>query len=352
MRALRVLAALALVALAVAAPAAAHTGGKAEPRIAAAVRDAGKGLERILTVRLTDVDSGDPVTGATVTAAAEMIDPHLMRLAPWPLAAGKPGIYRARVQFVMPAKWALTIAVTGSDVVPASARLTVEIKPPAGGLGPPISAPALIGAPPPAGQAPGLQTLPTRLEEAIGNRDILTMAILWLHGLSALGWIAGVVLMAVALSAQPAVLAESVRGRVATAYRRWGAWVHWGFVAVVVGTGVYNLFYVTPFDLVSRPGGFSELAAVPYGRIYEAILFAKLGLFLALLVTGTRLLARTVRPPTPAPGSGGGAIRTLARALGPAGLFYLACVPLILGAAAALRYVHILSHVARVLSTS
>ncbi len=352
MRAVRVLVALGLLVLVAASPAAAHKGGKAEPRIAAAVHDTGRGFERVATVRLTDIDSGEPVTGATVTAAAEMTDPHLMRLAPWPLAESKPGIYRARVQFVMPGKWALTIGVTGSDVVPASARLSFEIKPPAGGLGPPISAPALIGAPPPAGQAPGLQTLPTRLEEAIGNRDILTMAILWLHGLAALGWIVGVLVMAVALSAQPAVLAESVRGRLATAYRRWGAWVHWGFVPVVVGTGVYNLFYVTPFDLVWRPGGFSQLAAVPFGRLYEAILFVKLGLFVALLATGTRVLAHTIQVAAPAPSPGAGAIRTLVRALGPAGLFYLACVPLILAAAAALRYVHILSHVARVLSTS
>ena len=351
MRAIRLLAALVLLAVVAAAPAAAHKGGKAEPRIAAAVRDTGRGFERVVTVRLTDVDSGKPVTGATVTAAAEMVDPHLMRLAPWPLAEGKPGIYRARVQLVMPATWALRIAVTGSDVVPASARLSFEVKPPAGGLGPPISQPALIGAPPPTGQAPGLQTLPTRLEEAIGNRDILTMAMLWLHGLLALGWIAGVLLMAVALSAQPGLLAESVRGRLASAYRRWGAWAHWSFVLAVVGTGVYNLFYVTPFDLVWRPGSFSQLAAVPFGRLYEAILFAKLGLFLALLVTGTRVLARTIRAQAPAPGPSAGAIRTLARALGPAGLFYLACVPLILAAAAALRYIHILSHVARVLST-
>ena len=352
MRGLLALGAIGLASLVAAAPATAHKGGKAEPRIAAAVRDTGRGFERVVTVRLTDVDRGGPVTGATVTAAAEMIDPHLMRLAPWPLAEGKTGIYRARVQFVMPATWALTIAVTGNDVVPASARLSLEIKVPAGGLGPPISAPALIGAPPPTGQTPGLQTLPTRLEESIGNRDILTLAMLWLHGLSALGWIAGVLLMAVALSAQPGLLAASVRGRLASAYRRWGAWAHWSLVLAVVGTGVYNLFYVTPFDLVWRPGNFSRLAAVPFGRLYEAILFAKLGLFLALLVTGTRLLARTIRAEAPASDQGGGAIRTLARALGPPGLFYLACVPLILAAAAALRYVHILSHVARVLSTS
>lgn len=47
-----------------------------------------------------------------------------------------------------------------------------------------------------------------------------------------------------------------------------------------------------------------------------------------------------------------GFVRTLAGGLGPAGILYLATVPLILAAAMALRYVHILSHVAEVLQTS
>jgi len=345
-------AALALAALTLPWAAAAHEGGKAEPRIAAAVADEG-GLVRVVTVRLTDVDGGEPVPGATVTATAEMTDPHLMRLAPWPLTETEPGVYQARVQFVMPAPWELTIEASGNDVVGATSRLTVDIEPAGAPLGPPISQPAPVGAPPPAGgETPALTLLPTVLEDSVGGRDILTMAVLWLHGGAAVGWIVGVVAMALALSTRPGILAEAFRERLARCYRRWGAWAHWSLVLVIVGTGIYNMLYVTPFPIAWRPGQFDALADVPYGPLYEAILIVKLGLFAALLITGTQVLLRTVRPTASLSEARSGAVRTLAGALGPPGIFYLASVPLIIGAAVALRYIHILSHVAAVVSAS
>ena len=77
----------------------------------------------------------------------------------------------------------------------------------------------------------------------------------------------------------------------------------------------------------------------------------KLGLFVVLLITGTQVLLRTVRPQPPETTvQDKGFVRALGAGLGPPGLFYLATVPLILAAAMALRYVHILSHVAEVLS--
>ena len=328
-------------ALVAAAPAGAHEGGKAEPRIAAAV-STGPGLEHVITVRLTDVDRGTSVSGATVTAAAEMTSPHLMRVAPWQLAETAPGVYRARVRFVMPASWELTIEASGENVVSATSRLPVEIE----------AAGAPVGAPPPGGdEAPELTTLPTVLEDSVGGRDVLTIVLLWLHGGAAVGWIAGVLAMAFALSTRPGVLAETFRARLAGWYRRRGAWLHWSLVPVLVGTGIYNMLYVTPFPIAWRPGQFDALAAVPYGPLYEAILIVKLGLFAALLITGTQVLLRTLRPPESLP-AGAGAARTLAAGLGPAGLFYLAAVPLIVGAAVALRYVHILSHVAVVVAGS
>ena len=36
-----------------------------------------------LTVRLTDLDSGGQIRGASVSASAEMATPHTMRTAPW-----------------------------------------------------------------------------------------------------------------------------------------------------------------------------------------------------------------------------------------------------------------------------
>ncbi len=63
----------------------------------------------------------------------------------------------------------------------------------------------------------------------------------------------------------------------------------------------------------------------------------KLALFGLLVVLATVLLRRTLRG---------------APSLGPALPVYLLAVPLVVAAAAALRYVHVLSHLADVLPTS
>jgi hypothetical protein len=128
---------------------------------------------------------------------------------------------------------------------------------------------------------------------------------------------------------------------------------------VIVATGIYNMTYVTPFTL--RWPWSSALDAVAYGRTYEAILVVKLGLFVVLFATGTLMLARIVRSPThaaaPSAAPAGsaepttGPIKTLVAALGPPGVLYVSTVPLILAAAMALRYVHILSHVAEVVNS-
>jgi putative copper export protein len=191
--------------------------------------------------------------------------------------------------------------------------------------------------------------LPTRLETDVTGRDFLTMLMLWAHGLAAMGWIIGVIAMTIALSTQP-LLAGPVRAGISAAYRKWGALVHWGFVPVIVATGIYNMVYVTPFTL--RWPWSSALDGIAYGNTYEAILLVKLGLFVVLLLTGTALLFRVLRPePSANAESTAGPFRTLVSALGAPGLVYVTTVPLILGAAMALRYVHILSHVAEVVNS-
>jgi hypothetical protein len=270
-----------------------------------------------------------------------MTRPHLMRSARWPLAEGAKGTYRAKVKFRMRGEWTLYVSVSGKAVVPAASRLPLTIE----------RAPAGTAPPAPAG-VPDLTTLPTRLEDTLARRDFLSMAVLWIHSSAAMGWIVGVVAMLTALSAGSGVLAAAFRRRVAAAYRRWGAWVHWSLVPVIIATGIYNMLYVAPFPLRFGAAGFERLRAVPYGALYEAILIVKLGLFAALLVTGTMVLLRTVdadREPTS--NAGRGFVRAIAAGLGPAGVFYLATIPLIIAAAMALRYVHILSHVAEVVSS-
>lgn len=201
---------------------------------------------------------------------------------------------------------------------------------------------ALLAVAPPAAYANGGETHLTQ-------RDVVSIVILWIHGLAALGWILGVVVMALALSARPGVLAEGVRTKLRDEYVAWGAWLHWSLVLWIVLTGVYNMLVVTPFTLAWRPSELASLSDIPYGELYEGILIVKLALFVALLITGTRLLRRTIRTgglAAVAQGGEQGFFRTTAVALGPAGIAYLAIVPLILGAAVALRYVHILSHAA------
>jgi YtkA-like len=326
------LAAIAAVALSglTAPPAAAHDDkGRAEPRIAAQAR--GSGFNRTLVVRLTDLDSGNPISGATVKVKTRMTRPHVMELLRRTIPERRPkGTYSLPYTFVMPGDWKAEFEVTGAKVVPAEATLDVPIA---------------VATPPPAAGGTGTPTpLPTRLETDISERDWISMAVLWIHGLASLGWIAGVLVMVLALSTP--LLAEGARGNVARAYRSWGAWLHWGAVPLIVATGIYNMVYVTPFKLTLSS---SELDNISYGRAYESILLLKLALFIVLLVSGTLLLMRTIRPP--AQPEGRGAMRTLVSALGASGVVYLATIPLILAAAMALRYVHILSHVAEVINT-
>lgn len=304
----------------------AHEGGKAEPRIAAHAE--GSGYNRMLVVRLTDLDSKSPVSGATVTARAQMTEPHLMTLVRRTIPEVTPrGTYRLPYTFAMPGDWKLELEVTGPRVVRARATLAV-----------PIQA---------TGPAPHTTTLATRLDTKVTERDWLSMLMLWLHSLAAVGWIVGVVVMGIAL-ATPGFLATGVRGRIATAYRSWGAWVHWAAVPVIVGTGIYNMVYVSPFKL--RWPWDHELEVIPYGETYEAILIVKLALFIVLLASGTAMLMRVLRR-ADGPDLPSGPLRLLLSGLGAPGAVYLLTIPAILAAAMALRYVHILSHVAEVVNS-
>jgi hypothetical protein len=316
-----------------AGPAAAHRDGKAEPRISAQAR--GNGFNRTIVVRLNDLDSGDPISGANVKVRTRMTRPHVMSLIPRTIPETKrPGVYSIPYTFVMPGDWSAEFEVTGPKVITAKADLDVPIA---------VTAPPTTTTP--NAQAP----LPTRLETSVSERDWVSMAVLWLHGLASLSWIVGVIVMAIALSVPP-LLTEGARVGISRWYRSWGAWIHWSAVPLIVATGIYNMVYVTPFELALTPSAIDDLSNVAYGRTYEAILLFKLALFVVLLVTGTMVLMRTIRPQA-AVKPGAGAVRTLITALGPPGVVYLLTVPLILAAAMALRYVHILSHVGEVVNT-
>jgi hypothetical protein len=329
-----------------ASPAGAHREGKAEPRIAAGLSDEA-GLVRTLTVRLTDRDSGDPIRGATVVAVTELTGGSL-ETPSMRLSEVRPALHRARITFPDAGPWRIHIMVSGEKVVKARAALPIQIAPAetdaAGTPGTTTEEETHGG-----GHGAGVTPLATAVDAELVGGDYLRMAVLWIHGLAAMGWILGVLVMAVTLSTRPGVLAETARRRLAEGYRRWGAWAHWSLLLVIVGTGVYNMLEVTPFPLAYTPSQWEALADVPYGLLYEGILIVKLALFVSLLNTGTMTLLRIVDPPlpvVPVTNPHPGFVRTLGSALGPAGIFYLATVPLILGAAMALRYVHVLSHAA------
>jgi hypothetical protein len=341
-RQLAVLLSMLVVGAAAPAVAAAHEGGKAEPRITAQAK--GSGFNRTLIVRLTDLDSGKAISGATVEVKTEMRRPHFMTLLPRTIPeSSRPGVYRLPYTFVMPGDWKAEFQVSGKKVLGAKATLDV-----------PVAFSTALNKASPTQPAPAV--LPTRLDAKVTGRDWLTMLMLWVHGLAAMGWIIGVVVMTIAL-ATPSILMSGVRARISAAYRSWGAWAHWALVPVIVATGIYNMVYVTPFKL--RWPWDNQLDLIPYGNWYEAILLLKLALFVVLLATGTAMLLRAVRPAPAATAAlahgsaepAGGLVQTLVTALGPPGVAYVLTVPAILAAAMALRYVHILSHVAEVVNT-
>ena len=338
--------AAALCAAAAANPAGAHEAGKAQPRISGTVIP-GERLESELVVGLTDIDSGDPIPDATVVVYAEMTDPHEMRTTKRTLTERDVGVYGGNLLFPMPGRWAVHIAAAGPTLVDAKAQVESRVTAP--------KRPRESSASEGSGSSAGVEVLPTTIDDDLTRHDGARMVSLWLHSLAALGWILGVLIMAIALSTRPGVLAEAARTRLARAYTSWGAWAHWSLVLVIVGTGVYQMVYVSPFPLAYTPDDVTRLAEIPYGLLYEAILIAKLALFGVLLITGTATLLRLVDPPlpvVPVTNPHPGFFRILGSALGPAGVVYLLTVPLILGAAMSLRYVHVLAHVAEVVRGS
>jgi hypothetical protein len=332
-----------LVVLVAVPPAAAHKAGKAEPRIAAGISEE-PGLERTLTVRLRDIDSGKPIRNAVVTAFAEM-ETHEMRTASTRVREVRPAIYEAALEFPEEGSWTVRIQVRGEKVWKASAKLPVEITEVAAEPGDEEAAGS-------GGHAP-VSELPTLLEDDLTGGDYTRMASLWVHSVAAMGWIIGVLALVLGLSTRPGILAETARTRLGNWYVGWGALLHWGLVPVIVATGVYQMLYVTPFDLAYTPAQWDEVRDVPYGVLYEGILIFKLTMFGVLLVTGTMTLMRVIHlqlPVVPVSNPHPRFLRVIASVLGPAGIVYVLTVPLILGAAMALRYVHVLNHVAEVMS--
>ncbi len=123
------------------------------------------------------------------------------------------------------------------------------------------------------------------------------------------------------------------------------------WVAVAAGLAVAAL--ASPAAALAHDGGRADPVAslvvrerAPFGRLYEGILLVKLLLFALLLASGAGLARRAHRVWSEDVAAGDGVLRLGLRRLGVYGVVFVASAPLIVAAAVALRYVHILSHVA------
>ena len=329
---------LVAAALVVPAQTRAHDGGRAVPVATVTVRESGP-LQALIDVRVRDEDGGEPVRGATVQGFGLMTRPHTMTTYFDPLPEVAPGQYRGQVRLPMIARWTLELEISGQSVVTREVTATVLIDRSALTS----AAPGKVRpAPAPAPVVGGT------VKFAITARDLTNLVLLWVHGLAAMAWIIGLGLLLVAATAGWGSLLPAARQRLARSFRHQWLPLVWTAAVVVVATGVYNTLRVTPFDLAWTPAGFGRLSRVPYGRLYESILLVKLALFAVMLVAG---LVLTLRSRARWDGSAILAVDRRARSLGlhrlgVEGVVFIASAPVIVGLAVALRYVHILSHVA------
>lgn len=320
------------VALALIPVSAAHRGGKADPVATVSVRQSGP-LQALLDVSLRDADGGEPVRGAEVEGFGLMTRPHTMYTYFDALPEVAPGRYRALVRLPMTARWTLHLTVGGRGVLRREVRAPVAIERTA----------AARATPPQASQPP---VVVGSVRYVITRREVRDIAVLWVHGAAATAWIVGLALLLLAASAGSGVFAAEARRRIGRWYRRQGSALLWLAAALVVATGIYNTLRVTPFEIVWRPGDLGDLEQIPYGQLYEAILLTKLLLFGLMLATGLAV-ARRARRTWDDDGARDRSPRTLVlHRIGASGAVFLLSAPLIVAAAVALRYVHILSHAA------
>lgn len=305
--------------------ASAHQGGRAIPKVNISVAPHASGpLTLAITARITDADSGTPVEGASVNFEAVMTDPHEMWTLPTPMTeTAEPGVYSAVIKFSMAADWKFIVRVDGPAVLPATAeydyRITfqgAEADPLDQGLT------STVGA-----QTPSRAQV--KVKGSLGSGDVVPIASLVIHSLSAVAWVGLTVLLVIAAGDERnRRFGEEFREELLEKGSRWRAAAVASGVVLVV-TGVYNTIIVAPFKIAPTPDAMSNAMKIPFGGTYLAILGTKIVL-MALLVVINRIPAKDPVQ------SARFALKADA-----------ALLPLLLIAVVALRYVHVLSHVAQ-----
>jgi hypothetical protein len=243
----------------------------------------------LLSVKLVDDDSREPIRAATVRVTPAMAQPHRMILPTVSLDESPhiPGLYSGSVTFPHPARWSVTVDVTG-PVIPVSKQLDVAVASPGAG-------------------APELRVVATTSAIPLGVREWVSLVVLTLHLITGGAWVvalaaAGFVLPALASRAGGAGAGVELSGAIV---RRLAAW-SWGAAGIMMVTGIYNAVYALPVDVDWLSGGprahLAQFARVPLGTTYAGVLFVKhvvigalLAVLLALSVAGRRAAAPSPR---------------------------------------------------------
>jgi hypothetical protein len=106
-------------------PAEGHDGlGRAQPRVDTAVQ--GSGSARLLLIRLTDMDSGQIVAGATV-AVWGSLDAARDGSAIGMVDELRSGVFRVRIRLPRPGAWQVHVRIGGTRVVPTSFSVGVDV---------------------------------------------------------------------------------------------------------------------------------------------------------------------------------------------------------------------------------
>jgi hypothetical protein len=254
-------------------------------------------LERRLLIGVFRARDGQPVDNAEVLLQADM--PAMPGLHATPAVTfnpqGTPGIYQGSVRLAMAGDWIFRVKVTGPVVG------TVDFLDQIG-----------------EGRTFGL--LPAG-GARFSSREALNLAGRGLHLVGAAIWIGGLAFLSLLVArARASVGAES------SVAPRWllGLW-NGGGLALLLLTGIYNLFFNAPPGRMVTAGDISGMLARPYGFQYTALLFFKLACFALLLVLGIW-----------------GMVKRPASRLWMALTVALGLV--VLAAGSALTYLHILSH--------
>jgi hypothetical protein len=251
-------------------PAEAHRLGKPAPDVQILTQSTPQ-VTWLISVRLVDQDSRQPIKGATVRLTPSMAEPHRMILPAVPLAESPyvDGLYSGPVTFLHPARWTLDVDV-GGPVVPVRKQIHVTVPAAGGGEG------ARARADP--------QVVSTSVDVRLGGREWVNLAVLAGHLAAGVGWVTAM------------LIAGFGSWRPELTRLVGGSWVAAG---IMIASGAYNSAHNMPVAVEWQVGPLArhlaEFERVPFGWDYGVLLLAKHALVLMMLggLVGLTVTARS-----------------------------------------------------------